>query len=447
MVDVAIIGAGISGLTSAYYLKRAGLDVQVYEAAATGGAVQTRRVGPYLLEAGPNSLRDDTPAVRDLVHQLDLEQEIVTPTKAARSRYLLREGELVATPTGPLDAFTTRLLPFSEKLKVLREPWVVKGIVDDESIREFVSRRLSPWIADHIVDPVITGIYAGDISKLSMRSSFPKIWEFEKARGSIIRGAMAARKHKPKPAPGDPPRRNIFSFRNGLHTLTDKLREELGERVHHASIRSIEQEATGYRLHGDAATQAKRVILANPAYRAAALLRPLDTSLANALQSIEHPHVGVVSLAFKRTAVRRSTDGFGFLVPSNERRDILGCIFISSLWPGRAPEDEILLTVMVGGSRRPDMTGWTDEQLQIAALREVTAILDIHGDPVFTHLTRWQRAIPQYHVGHHKIIEQVERFESAFPGIHLLSNYRGGISVGSCVRSAETLTRRLISNT
>jgi oxygen-dependent protoporphyrinogen oxidase len=441
MFDVAIIGAGISGLTCGYYLKRAGLKVAIIEAGHVGGAMRSERTGPYLLEAGPNSLRGNSPELLQLIAHLKLEHKLVQSSPAAERRYLYRDGKLIAVPSSPPEALTTPLIPFGEKLKILREPFIAPSTTQDESIRDFVSRRISPWFADNIIDPVITGIYAGDISKLSIRSSFPKMWDFEQQHGSLIKGTIRGKKAK-KASPAAI--KGIFSFKDGLHTLSNALTRGLeGSIVENFAVTQIEATEHGYHLVGPN-IDAKKVIVACTAYRASDLIRSFDDSLATMLGEIEHPHVSVVSLAFKQTDVRHPLDGFGYLVPSNQQRDILGCIFSSTLWEDRAPKDEVLLTIMVGGSKRPEMADWTDEQIIAAAEKEVQETLGIGSASVFQHVTRWQKAIPQYHLGHYKIIQAIEAFEQRNPNLHLLSNYRGGIAIGSCVTNATELAKRLV---
>ncbi len=443
MFDIAIIGAGISGLTCGFYLNRAGLKIAIIDAGRAGGAMQSQKHGPYLLEAGPNSLRGNSPDLLQLIADLNLEDQLIESSPLAKKRYLYRDGALIPTPSSPPAAITTQLIPFSEKLKVLREPFVPPTSKPDESIRDFVSRRISPWFADNLIDPVITGIYAGDTTKLSVRSSFPKMWEFEQQYGSLIKGTIKSKRGTPqsvKPKPN----KGIFSFKNGLHTLIAALKNVLeGAVVEGNAVTRIQMIDGGYHLVGPN-IDAKRIIIGSPAYSAADLIDTYDTPLAAQLRAIEHPHVSVVSLAFKRRDVSHPLDGFGYLVPSNQKRDILGCIFSSTLWEGRAPNDEVLLTVMLGGSKRPEMRDWTNEDLMAAAEREVRETLSITGAAVFQHVTRWQKAIPQYHLGHYKLIEAIEAFEQKNPNIHLLSNYRGGVAIGSCVTNATELAKRLV---
>jgi protoporphyrinogen/coproporphyrinogen III oxidase len=442
MFDVAIIGGGISGLTSGFYLHRAGLKIAIIEAGHVGGAIQSHQHGPYLLEAGPNSLRGNSPELLRLIEDVGLHDQMVQSSPLAKKRYLYRDGKLIPTPSSPPEAITTPLIPFTEKLKVLAEPFVAPSDKQDESIHDFVSRRISPWFADNLIDPVITGIYAGDISKLSVRSSFPKMWEFEQDHGSIIKGTIKSKRVAARPSGSR--HKGIFSFRNGLHTLINALKSVLKESVVEGyPVTELQKISTGYHLVGPN-IEAKHVIIASPAYKAADLIASFDASLANQLNSIEHPHVSVVSLAFQRKDVLHPLDGFGFLVPSNQKREILGCIFSTSLWERRAPEDEVLLTIMVGGSKRLEMRDWTDEQIIAAAEREVREALTISDTSVFRHVTRWPKAIPQYHLGHYKIIQSIEDFEKQNPDISFLSNYRGGIAIGSCVTNATELARRLV---
>jgi oxygen-dependent protoporphyrinogen oxidase len=269
------------------------------------------------------------------------------------------------------------------------------------------------------------------------------MWELEQQHGSLIKGTIK-RKRASKSNSGQKKSKGIFSFKEGLHTLIGALKRALeGSVVEGYSVTGIQATEQGYHLVGPN-IDAKHVIIASAAYKAADLIQPIDPSLAEQLNAIEHPHVSVVSLAFKRKDVAHPLDGFGFLVPSNQKRDILGCIFSSSIWDDRAPKDEVLMTIMVGGSKRPEMHDWTDEQIIAAAEREVRETLEITSTPVFQHVTRWQKAIPQYHMGHYKLIEAIDAFERQNPRLHLLSNYRGGIAIGSCVTNATELANRLV---
>lgn len=436
MLDVVVVGGGISGLTCAYYAQRAGLTVKLFTGSDPGGAIQTDLHGAYRVERGPNSLRGSTAALQTLVRDLGLTSRIVQADPAAKERYILHNGRLLKTPSSPAGIFKTSVLPTSEKLRLFKEPFVRQSKNEDESIRDFVTRRGSAYIADHLADPVIGGIFAGDIEKLSIRSAFPKLWEMEQQHGSLLKGALKGRVARKKSRA----RTSIFSFIDGVQELPAKLLETLGASVEHSSVNSITQAEGCFLVEG---TRAKNVVISTPASVCSKLIAPLSSKVARLIEAISHPHVAVVSLAFKRNAVGHPLDGFGFLVPSIEKRDILGCIFSSSLWPGRSPKDEVLLTVMLGGAKRPEIAGWGDQQIVQAAIREAASILDISSEPVFTHISRWSNAIPQYELGHHKIIREIEYLELAHPGLHILSNFRGGISIGSCVENAMDLANRL----
>lgn len=450
--DVVVVGAGVSGLVAAWQLARKGRSVLVLEGAErAGGSVRTERIGDYLVDFGPNSALDTKPCIRQIVHDLGLDSEFMYASGAARNRYILRGGRLNALPTSVGKFLATRHFSWCAKMRMTLEPLVPrKRRVDDLSLAEFVSRRLGREFLDYAIDPFVAGVFAGNPAELSVRSSFPALWTLEQEYGSLMLGAILGRKKRKRRAVKSKASARMFSFRSGMQTFTDALVRELGERlrVGHA-LRTVQQGDLGYRLQGDLqggeefSFWAKQVVLAVPAHNASNIVAAFDADAAAALAKIYYPPVSVV---FHGVASERSIgaplDGFGYLIPKAEQMRTLGTLWNSSIFDGRAPAGAAALTTFVGGARQPDEGRSAPDAVRQSAWGETSRILGIRQEPEISVIHQWDRAIPQYRVGHHKLISVLERCEEKNPGIHFLGNYRGGISLSDCIGNATALAEK-----
>jgi len=443
MPDTLIIGAGISGLTAAHHLAHAGKDVLVLESQdRAGGKIVTDRVDGYLLEAGPNSLRVENQATLDLIDQIGLMDRILDANPTSKKRFILKNGAWVKVPSGPPEAITSSLFSLGGKLRILAEPFISKTKADDETASSFVTRRLGKEVMKYGADPFITGIYAGDPTKLSMRYALSAMWSAEQEYGSLILGML---KRKRSPAPGRVKPR-VISFPNGLSEVVIALREKLGDKLHlHSGALTIEKSNKGYTVHASGnAYETREIILSLPAYHIAEMVSYLTPDLSTTLRSIDYPPVAVVYLGYRIDQFDTPPEGFGGLIPSHENRNILGVIFSSSNFPGRAPEDHVLLTTLIGGARNKAVGDKSKEDIISMARSEIADLLKPKGSPTFEHVTLWKRAIPQYNVGYGEILRGLVKAETDNPGLHFLGNYRGGISMGSCIRNATELAKRLV---
>jgi oxygen-dependent protoporphyrinogen oxidase len=442
MPDFVIIGAGITGLTCGYELLKRGADVVVLESqSSVGGKIATDRDSGYLLEAGPNSLRIDSDEIDALLDDLGLTNRILHASPNAKKRFILKRGQWLQVPGSPVSAIKTPLFSFVGKLRILIEPFIKKGIVEDESIESFITRRLGSEVFHYAADPFVTGIYAGDTSLLSMRHTFPSMWRAERTHGSLIRGMMRSKKGHARKR-----KTEIISFPNGLSELTGALRAKLGVRVRtsDAAIR-IESSEAGFKIVTPTESiDANHVICASPAYQTADQAEMLSSSFANSLRKIDYPPIGVVYLGFRVDQFANPIEGFGGLIPSIEQRKILGVIYSSSNFPGRAPADHILLTVLVGGAKHREVEEWSEDNAVAVAVSELQSLLPHSGKPSFAKARIWKRAIPQYTLGYQATLDAIASFESQHPGLHILGNYRGGIAMSSCIRTATELARRLV---
>jgi len=438
---VIIIGSGLTGLSAAVSLKRRGIAVMVLESAArAGGAVETTHENGFLVEHGPNSMMAGEPEVSAFFREAGLDDEIIQPQ--AKKRFLVLGGEPVALPAGPAAAVTTPLFSLRGKLRVLAEPFVPRAGADEESLAGLVRRRLGEEVLSRAMEPFVAGIYAGDPEKLSAQHAFPKLWNLEREHGSFLRGAMRLRRTGPAP--------KMVSFRGGMGVLPARLATLLGDDFRcGARVESIARGNTGWSVAWSEQGRSKRadcaaLVCAVPAFAVPQL--PWSEAVREGLGFLErigYPPVSVVALGFRREAVRHPLDGFGMLVPAVEKRRILGTIFSSGLFPGRAPEGHVLLTTFVGGARQPSFAALAEDDLERLVCDELDALLGVRGEPVFRRIVRWPRAIPQYNLGYGGILSALEKLEAAHPGLHFVGNYRGGIAAGQCIRNGLRLAEEI----
>ena len=432
-----VVGAGLSGLAAAWTLSEAGADVLLLESTdRPGGVVRTERTEGFLLELGPNTVRP-TRELGALIEKLGLADEVLRADPRA-ARYVDFEGALHAVPMSPGQLISTRLLSSGAKLRLLGEPFRRAAPVDGESVRDFAARRLGPEIADRLVEPFVAGIFAGNAGRISVSAAFPALDRAERDHGSLVGGILAARRTEPA-GPAQP--RGLLSFRDGLETLPRALAARLGARLRTGTaVKSLVPRDRGWTLRSNGGDlEAESVVLAVPAPQAAALVGGFAPEAAAALSAIPQPPVVVLHLAWPESALARPLDGFGHLVCNGPGRRILGAVWSSSLFAGRAPEGQVLLTVFMGGARDPGAMKLSDFELTELAARDLVSEGLVRGPARLVQLTRWRQAIPQYEKGHEDRIGELARAEARWPSLHLLGNYRGGVSVGDVVRSGTDL--------
>jgi oxygen-dependent protoporphyrinogen oxidase len=403
-----------------------------------------RDAAGHLAEEGPNSILLNSAPIEEFLYSIPgLRAQMVEARPEANKRFIVRNGQLQAVPSGPLSAITTPLWSLAGKLRVLKEPFIGPAPAEtEESVADFVRRRLGDELYRYAINPLVGGIYAGDPEKLSLRYGFPKLYALDQQHGGMIRGGLAKLRAARK-QPGPKVRKRIISFKGGMCELPEKLAAALGSQLQtNVALRSIQKLPEGWKVawdNTDGPQEAvfEELILTLPAHRLAQLpLAPEVLESLAALQEIEYPPVSVLSLGYKRSAIRHPVDGFGALVPECEKRNILGVLFPSSLFSARAPADEVLLSVFVGGERQPELATADTAAIQATVLPEIKALLGIEGEPTFVHHKHWPRAIPQYKLGYGTILGQMLEIEQRFPGLKLAGNYRTGISVTYCLEAA-----------
>jgi oxygen-dependent protoporphyrinogen oxidase len=452
-MNVAVLGGGVTGLTAAWKLSAAGHTVRLLEAGErTGGVVRTEIADGWLVEAGPISFQESSPEIAALIDELGLAGERINANPAAANRYIAQKGRLVAVPppTSVAAFLSTPLLSFRSKLAVGSEASRTPvNRTEDVSVAAMVRDHFGKEILETLVQPLIGGIYAGDAERLSAQHAFPMIWEAERTVGSFVRAAIdgaKTRKELGLPSP------TLISFRKGIQALTDALAARLP-----AGAFTTQAEATaigpGSRSRwkvqwrgqgGEASSEFDCVIAAIPAYALAKLsIGAAGKMPLSGLSEIEYPAVASVTLGFRREQVSHPLDGFGALVPSSENRTILGVVFASSLFPGRAPEGHVALTVFAGGALRTDIARLSAGDLTNRVCEDLRVLIGAEGKPSFVRNTLWPRAIPQYNLGHGRHLEAMARCEKSQPGLYIGGNVRDGISLPDCIKSGLSLANRV----
>lgn len=436
---VCIIGGGISGLCTAFGLQQAGLDVTLFEkSTSVGGNIKTELHGGFLIEHGPNSLLVSQELL-ELISQLGIVDQIAQAKPAAKKRFIVRDRKLTALPRGLVDLIGNRAFSASAKLRLLKEPFVRTRSSASESVAAFFERRLGREIVDYAVDPFISGIFAGDPERLSIQHAFPRVFEMERAYGSLFSGALFSRNGAPRPKGVT----RTISFKSGMQTLSGALAEKLGERVKlNTSVRSIKKAGAGFEVEVKDASDKlfDAIVVSTPAWVAADLISGLDNDLADSLARIYYPPVAVVYTAFKDEKMRTEPDGFGFLVPGREKMNILGSLWTSSVFENRAPDGYHLFTTFIGGARNAELVQKDENDLVEIVFGDLSAVLGLSGTPEFVSAKKWDRAIPQYNLGYEKVVTAIENFESANRGIFFCSNFYRGISVGDCIKNGIATT-------
>mgnify|MGYP000119331498 CR=1 FL=1 len=444
---VAVIGAGITGLAAAVELRARGATVTVLEAAdRVGGVITTVRRDGFLVEAGPTSMTATAP-LEGLIDRLGLGAQRLATAPAAKRRYIVRDGALVALPDGPAALATTKALSAGAKFALMREPFVrARHDQADESLADLVRRRLDREILDYLVNPLIAGIYAGDPERLSVRYAMPMLFDGERKHGSLIVGAMKEMKAKA----GAVRQRGITSFTQGLATLPEAMAASLGDAVRTGTrVTRVDHLGSGrWQLHTDGAdvVDCDAVLCTTPAYTLSSMGLPDEvTGALGPVTRIVHPAVATLALGFRREDVAHALDGFGVLVPAVEKRTILGAIFSSSVFAGRAPQGHVLLTCFLGGLRSPEFGSAETAAVLPKVLTDLRQLLGVRGEPMFMHHQHWMQAIPQYELGHEQVISAAASIESALPGLYLTGQWRAGVALGDCVAQGQHTAARVVA--
>ncbi|MEW6002868.1 MAG: protoporphyrinogen oxidase, partial [Nitrospirota bacterium] len=428
--------------------RRSSLDLVVLESEnRPGGKIWTDKVNGFLCEGGVNGFLDNRPRTLELVSKLGL-----TPLKSsdtAKKRYIYSKKRLNLLPESPLSFLSSSLLSLYGRLRVLGEIFVPGSNKEDETLADFARRRLGREAYEKLIDPMASGIYAGDPEKMSLRSCFPRIYELEKEYSSLIKAMIRLKREakrtgkKVGPGPGGV----LTSFHEGMVSIINALAAFLGDRLRiGAKVISVEKRGNNFFIHlsDNSEIEAEVVVIAAPAHTTSEMTRDLSKELSSSLREIFYPAVSVICFGYRREKIKNSLDGFGFLVPYKEGRKILGTLWDSSIFPNRAPEGYVLLRTMLGGVRASELAMQDEAKLVNIVTDELRDIMDIRIEPDFVRVYRHEKAIPQYSPGHAKKLTIIDEMLSRYKGLYLAGNAYRGIGVNDCIENSYKLAERVV---
>ena len=445
---VAIIGGGISGLSAAYYLSKAGIPAILFEKAPRlGGVIETQLVEGCLVEGGPDSFLSAKPAALELIRELGLESEVIGSNDHLRVTYIVRNGKLVPMPDGLMMMIPTKIWPmlttsivgWGTKIKMGLEFFRKPGPMAERSVGAMIRDHYGQETVDYLAEPLLAGVYGGDPEQLSAEAVLGQFVELEKKYGSLTKGTLARRAAAPKTAAGGAG--TLFrTMKGGLGTLTSAIEKAIEGKVEtrHEAVTSVAKaEDGGYLINGWQAVS--KVIVCTPAWQAAELLRGLSPTAADGLAAIGYNSSVTLGLIYNRTDIQHPLNGFGFLVPAKERKRMAACTWVGTKFSYRVPEDKVLLRCFVGGA---NSNGISDAQLIEDVRAELRDYMGVTATPKATNLVRWNRAMAQYTVGHKGRIDAIVEALKPFPGLHLAGNAYEGIGIPDCIRMGKTAAEK-----
>ncbi|MDH3600442.1 MAG: protoporphyrinogen oxidase [Candidatus Tectomicrobia bacterium] len=464
---VVVIGGGITGLTASYRLHRAAheghlpLQVTLLEASDhLGGIIATSQKDGLLIEHGPDSFITTKPAGVQLCEELELSDELIGTTTQHRRSFIVRKGKLRPVPQGLYLMAPGSLWPFATSSILSWRGKLRMGLdlvlprrpaSDDESLAQFVTRRLGREALERVAQPMVGGIYTADPELLSLQATMPHFLEMERRHGSLIR-AMRHQQRMAKQPGASGARYGLFvSFRRGMQTLVQRLAANLPPdaiRLHtrvHGLTRIQETSRWRVQLQNQPDLEADAICLALPAPLASPLLTPIDTALASELQ-IPYASSAIINLAFRRQDIAHALDGMGFVVPAVENRSIIACSFSSIKFAGRAPGGQVLLRAFVGGALQHAQYDRSDAEIQDAVYRDLRDLLGVTGDPLHIRISRWPQSMAQYHLGHVDRVARIESLLSRLPGLALAGNAYHGVGIPDCIRSGNSAAQALLAH-
>jgi oxygen-dependent protoporphyrinogen oxidase len=444
--SVGVLGAGITGLSAAWMLKKRGGDTMVYEKRdQPGGMIRTFQADGWLVEEGPNTILIRDQRIWDLLDDLNLSRHIAKPSARAKKRYIVRDEALHPVPMSALGFLKSDLFSLRAKLRLLKEPFISAPKKEDESIADFIKRRLGSEPLDYAVNPFVSGVYAGGPEKLSVKHTFSSLFEMEQTYGSITKGLLKRKRENTA-------KRALISFDEGLQILPQTLGKKLKENLYlNTEVEKIIPVENGWEVtlnrKGEISTKNHQALISTlPSHQ---LVRIWDDTrckkIVSGLGNIKYAPISVLALGFLRRQIRHPLDGFGLLIPQKEPFSLLGCLFSSALFPRRAPKNHALLTCFIGGAQNPDLAAQSTQDIMAEIMPQLQKLLDIKRKPVFHRHIFWQRAIPQYKVGYEKQLDAVDMLESQNRGLFLAGNFRGGVSVPDGIKHGFETAEKVAS--
>jgi len=450
---VVILGGGISGLAAAYFLSQAGLrPILIEKSNRLGGLIKTDFIEGCRLEAGPDSYIATKTSVTELARELDgLDSEIIGSNDSARRIFIVREGKLLPMPKAMVmmapsewkPVLTSKLFSTETKLRFVRETLQTPKIrAEDVSVGQFVEEHFGREVLEYVAAPLLSGVYGGDAVNLSTESVLPRFLAYEREYGSLIRGVR--RERRAANAKGS----LFLSFRNGMQTLTDTLARAMASsiRVIHAEVTKVEGSGKEWRVYaGQDALACDHVILACPAHQAAKLLENCAPSLATELAGIPYSSVVLATTVYQRANLGHPLDGFGFLVPRSERRDVAAATWVGTKWPERVPSTLAALRAFIVGEEAIRLAAAAEQELLDVVQGEYRRVMGITAKPLFSTFYAWPRSMPQYVLGHKQRCLRISSKLAERPGLHLVNNAFDGVGIPDCVRLAKETAKAIVN--
>lgn len=435
---VVVLGGGISGLATAWFLHKAGIPFILLEKEKqTGGVITSTEIEGTVVDYGPNTLRDKDGELRALAYEVGLKDDLIKISEAFKTRYIVRDRELQELAPSPKTLFTTRVLSTKGKLRMLAEPFISRGTGEDESVGAFLERRIGKEAVDYLVDPVFSGIYAGNIYSISKKEILPKLDEHEQKFGSLVMGTFRSKKEKSDVKPV------VLSFRKGIQQLAEAIETNLSDQVIHEKILKIKAEGSGYEVQTEKASyRSGQVISCLPAHELVDLLDNFGSDLPDSLSQIKYAPMLSTQVIFRKEDIKFHKNGFGFLIPRKENIRLLGAIWKSSIFPELSEDEHFHFTLMTGGAHDKTLLEESREDIEHEVLQEFRSLTGIEQYPIYLESVLWEKAIPQFHVGYQQIRQNLKLAEQDNPGFYLGGNYRWGVSVPDCIKGAKKLVRQ-----
>lgn len=434
---IAVLGGGISGLSTAWYLKKKGFEVTLFEAQEdTGGVIRSVSNQYSVFDFGPNTIRDKTGSVSEMITDLGLEDEVLSMSEGSKTRFIVKNGELKKIKQNPISFLFSDVLSWKGKKVLFSEP-IRKSLKSDsdESIGSFLERRIGKEAVEYLADPFFSGIYAGDIYSLSKNKLIGKLSDFEQEYGSISKGFLKSRKKKSSFKP------KVISFKKGVQQLTDKLTERLENSILHEEVKSLQVQQSNFKVTtAEQDYNFDKVVSCLPAHVLKEVLKTDDQKLGNSLSEINYSPMLSTQLVFKKEDLNLPENGFGFLVPRKENTRVLGAIWKSNIFPDQTEDEYVHVNLMTGGSHDIKVIDQDIRDIENEVIEEFSAIMNVKGDAEMVSSKLWKNAIPQFCVDFASVEESMDRFQQENEGFYIGGNYRWGVSVSDCVDGAKNLS-------
>lgn len=448
---IVVIGAGISGLTAAYFLKQKGFDITVLEKKSdVGGMIETSYENGFLFEKGANSALEITPLILRIVKELNLNDQFLYANKTANKKYILRDNTLHPLPLNASAILKSKLFSAKAKLRLIAEPFIGKSQnAYYQSVAEFTTHRLGKEVLDYVINPLVGETYTGNPESLSIKSAFPLLYELEEKYGSLTVGTIKSIKERKYSKGESKQSGKMFSFKNGMTVLPNALAKYLDKSVTtKCEVKKVEIFEDRYKLtfdhQGESVSLLADIVISSvPAYTAADLFGHFDEGLKKHLLDIQYPPLLVQYLVYRKADIQQSLDAYGFFVPSKEKKSFLGSIWNSAIFPNRVSDEFASFTLFIGGAREPEILTIDKELLLMKVRGEFETLMKVSGEPIYSSYKFWPKAIPQYTIGYIEHENYIDNFEKKFPGIILNANYRGGISIAECIKNSERVVEKV----